>query len=267
MKKLDINLLKNLTAEKEQEFWMACDYAYNKLLKDSLESEIKKSENKLREETDDNTINFLKSEIEKINKKIAECCEILNASEETYNLVICEMSLKNADGFGNNPDVVERILKLIGCWENPRLLKDTLSNVYTDGALYEALETINVKSACDELGKTSQTQAVKDAYKTASDIVDNLIKTAFSLPFESVYTEKTRVKMNGADKRLLNQCYIKSVRNKYTENENTKIISHSELSVTRSVRVKTNKKTGETTYNYSGLVSALVAIITRHYFN
>ena len=53
------------------------------------------------------------------------------------------------------------------------------------------------------------TKEVKEAYKKASAELETIIKTTFSLPFETPYTDKTRVKLTADDKKLLNDCYIR----------------------------------------------------------
>lgn len=106
---------------------------------------------------------------------------------------------------------------------------------------------------------------VKQAYKSASQELERIIKVTFSLPFETPYTSKTRVKMTAEDKKLLNDCYIKGFKNKFSQDDSGKV-SFSSRQLTKLVKEKKDKKTGEMKYDYSGLATTISNIVIKHYF-
>jgi hypothetical protein len=85
------------------------------------------------------------------------------------------------------------------------------------------------------------------------------------LPFETEYTSKTRVKLNADDKKLLNDCYIKGFSNKFDTDEDGNV-TFKKRQINTLVKAKKNRKTGETTYDYSGLASTISNIVIKHYF-
>ena len=107
---------------------------------------------------------------------------------------------------------------------------------------------------------------VKDAYKKASQELETIIKTTFSLPFETPYTTKTRVKLTAEDKKLLNDCYIKGFRNKFLTDDTTGKVSFEKRQIKTLVKGKMNKKTRQMEYDYSGLASTICDIVVKHYF-
>ena len=107
---------------------------------------------------------------------------------------------------------------------------------------------------------------VKEAYKTASTQLENIIKTTFSLPFETPYTDKTRVKLTADDKKLLNDCYIRGFSNKFDTDEDTGKVTFKKRQINTLVKAKKNRKTGKMEYDYSGLASTISNIVIKHYF-
>ena len=142
---------------------------------------------------------------------------------EVYNKVVSAMSEKNADHFGNNKDVVRTVLRVLATWNNSKLVKYAIIPAFNDETLYNALETIHITSKAGEDGNIIMSKEVKEAYKTASAQLENIIKTTFSLPFATPYTDKTRVKLTAEDKKLLNDCYIKGFSNKFDTDDNGKV--------------------------------------------
>lgn len=184
---------------------------------------------------------------------------------EVYNKVITVMSEKNADHFGNNKDVVRTVLRVLATWNNYKLVKYAIIPAFKDETLYNALETIHVTSKAGEDGNLVMSKEVKEAYKTASAQLENIIKTTFSLPFETPYTGKTRVKLTAEDKKLLNDCYIKGFSNKFDTDDNGKV-SFKTRQVNTLVKMRKNRKTGKMEYDYSGLASTIANIVIKHYF-
>lgn len=185
---------------------------------------------------------------------------------EVYNKVITVMSEKNADHFGNNKDVVRTVLRVLATWNNSKLVKCAIIPAFKDETLYNALETIHVTSKAGDDGNLVMSKEVKEAYKTASAQLETIIKTTFSLPFETPYTDKTRVKLTAEDKKLLNDCYIRGFSNKFDTDEDTGKVSFKKRQINTLVKAKKNRKTGKMEYDYSGLASTIANIVIKHYF-
>lgn len=185
---------------------------------------------------------------------------------EVYNKVITAMTEKNADHFGNSKDVVRTVLRVLATWDNSKLVKYAIIPAFKSPELYEALEDIHINSKAGDNGNIVMSQQVKNAYKNASSELETIIKTTFSLPFETPYTVKTRVRLTADDKKLLNDCYIKGFTNKFKVDDESGIISFKKRQINTLVKVKKNRKTGEVTYDYSGLASTIANIVIKHYF-
>ena len=188
-----------------------------------------------------------------------------NSTLEVYTKVVNEMSMKNENGFGNSKDAVRTVLRILATWDNSKLVKYAIIPCFQSPRLYEALETIHVTSKATEDGAISMTKEVKDAYKEASKELENIIKVTFSLPFETKYTDKTRVKMDASDKKLLNECYVKGFKNKFEEDEDG-TVTFKKRQINTLVKTKKDKKTGEPMYDYSGLATTISDIVIKHYF-
>lgn len=185
---------------------------------------------------------------------------------ETYNKVIDTMSTKNENNFGNKKDVVRTVLRVLASWDNSKLVKYAIIPAFQSPVLYEALEAIHINSKAGDTGYITMSKEVKEAYKKASDELESIIKNTFSLPFETEYTSKTRIKINAEDKKLLNDCYVKGFSNKFDKNDDTGIVTFKKRQVNTLVKAKKNQKTGEIIYDYSGLASTIANIVIKHYF-
>lgn len=185
---------------------------------------------------------------------------------EVYNKVITAMTEKNADHFGNSKDVVRTVLRVLATWDNSKLVKYAIIPAFQSPELYNALEAIHINSKAGENGNITMSNEVKEAYKKASTELETIIKTTFSLPFETPYTAKTRVKLTAEDKKLLNDCYVKGFTNKFDIDDKKDTISFKERQVNTLVKAKKNRKTGKIEYDYSGLASTISNIVIKHYF-
>lgn len=204
--------------------------------------------------------------LEKLKTEKAEYEETAESTREVYDKVFAAMTVKNTDHFGNNPDVVRTVLRVLASVESPNFIKDAIIPAFQNPDLYNALETIHITSKASDDGALVMSKEVKDAYKKASAELETIIKTTFSLPFESVYTIKTRVKLTAEDKKLLHECYVKDFNDARDTNDETGAITIGKRTVKRLVKTKRNKKTNEVTYDYSGLAGVISKIVLKHYF-
>lgn len=201
------------------------------------------------------------------NEEARTKCEESQAQTlDIYNKVISTMSEKNKDHFGNSKDVVRTVLRVLATWNNSKLVKYAIIPAFQSPALYEALEAIHINSKAGEDGNITMSKEVKEAYKKASQELETIIKTTFSLPFETPYTDKTRVKLTAEDKKLLNDCYVRGFSNKFDVDDKKGTVTFKDRQINTLVKAKKNRKTGDIKYDYSGLASTIANIVIKHYF-
>lgn len=273
---LSINFYKkNITEELRNEFHSAISYENADMNIQLLDTDISRLETRITnlKNNEDKTEEEKAVELAELTAKLEEKKVLRSDFEqkkadfvEVYNKVISAMSEKNADHFGNNKDVVRTVLRVLATWNNSKLVKYAIIPAFKDETLYNALETIHVTSKAGDDGNLVMSKEVKEAYKTASAQLENIIKTTFSLPFETPYTDKTRVKLTAEDKKLLNDCYIRGFSNKFDTDEDTGKVSFKKRQINTLVKAKKNRKTGKMEYDYSGLATTIANIVIKHYF-
>ena len=195
-----------------------------------------------------------------------KCEESQSQTLEVYEKVVSAMSEKNKDHFGNNKDVVRTVLRVLATWNDSKLVKYAIIPAFKSPALYEALEAIHINSKAGEDGNITMSKEVKEAYKKASQELETIIKTTFSLPFETEYTSKTRVKLTAEDKKLLNDCYIKGFSNKYDVDDEKGTVKFKKRQINTLVKAKKDRKTNKVIYDYSRLAGTIANIVIKHYF-
>lgn len=274
---LNINFMKTNGTGIHNEFMTAIDHEFYELNIVDTKDRISKTEKQvahLDKEFEDGNISDdeyekklagLESKLADLRKDLESFQKSSNETLDTYSKVITAMTIKNENGFGNDRDTVRTVLRVLATWNNQRLVKYAIIPAFQSPALYNALNTIHVTSKAWVDGQTVISQEVKDAYKKASAELERIVKTTFSLSFETDYTYKTRVKLTAEDKKLLNDCYIKGFKNVFDTNS-IGVTSFTTREINTLVKVKTNKK-GVTTYDYSGLASTIAMIVIKHYFN
>lgn len=273
---LSINFYKkNITEELRNEFHSAISYENADINIQLLNTDISRLETRITnlKNNEDKTEEEKAVELADLTAKLEEKKVLRSEFEqkkadlvEVYNKVVSAMSEKNADHFGNNKDVVRTVLRVLAIWNNSKLVKYAIIPAFKDETLYNALETIHVTSKAGENGNLVMSKEVKEAYKTASAQLETIIKTTFSLPFETPYTDKTRVKLTAEDKKLLNDCYIRGFSNKFDTDEDTGKVSFKKRQINTLVKAKKNHKTGKMEYDYSGLATTIANIVIKHYF-
>ena len=267
---LSINFYKkNITKESRSEFHSAINYENADMNIQLLNDTIAKLEKKIVNENgnySDEEVQAFQVQLVSVKESRTEFEETQEETQETYNKVMADMTKKNANHFGNDKDVVRTVLRVLATWNNSKLVKHAIIPAFQSPALYEALEAIHVTSKAGDDGNIVMSKEVKEAYKTASAQLENIIKTTFSLPFETSYTDKTRVKLTAEDKKLLNDCYIRGFSNKFDTDKDTGKVSFKKRQVNTLVKAKKNRKTGKIEYDYSGLATTIANIVIKHYF-
>ena len=270
MTTLSINFYaENITEELRNDFNLAITHEKSDMTIQLLNDTITKLESKIANEKG----TYSEEEVQAFQVQLDAAIESRTKFEEShadtlevYNNVVNVMSTRNENGYGNSKDVVRTVLRVLATWDNSKLVKYAIIPAFESPALYEALEAIHINSKAGDNGNITMSKEVKDAYKKASTELESIIKNTFSLPFETVYTSKTRVKMTAEDKKLLNDCYIKGFSNKFDTNDDG-TVTFKKRQINTLVKAKKDKKTGETTYDYSGLASTIANIVMKHYFN
>lgn len=258
----------SITDELRVEFNNAVTHEKSNMMLQLTDDTIAKLEKKIANENStysEEEIEAFKTQKESAENLRKELEEQSAATLEVYNKVVDAMTKKTENGFGNKKDVVRTVLRVLATWDNSKLVKYAIIPAFESPALYEALETIHITSKTRDNGELVMSEEVKTAYKNASTELESIIKNTFSLPFETEYTSKTRVKMTAEDKKLLNDCYIKGFSNKF-DTDNDGIVTFKKRQINTLVKVKKDRKTGETIYDYSGLASTICNIIIKHYF-
>lgn len=270
MKTLSINFYaKNITVDSKKELMTAVEHESRNMNIQLLDDTIAKLEKKIANENG----NYSTEEVQAFQVQLDSAKEARTNLEKTqaetlevYNKVVAAMTQKNADHFGNSADVVRTVLRVLASWDNSKLVKYAIIPAFQSPELYEALQAIHINSKAGDDGNLVMSKEVKEAYKKASAELETIIKRTFSLPFETPYTDKTRVKLTAEDKKLLNDCYIKGFSNKFDVDDEKGTVSFKKRQVNTLVKAKKNRKTGEITYDYSGLASTIANIVIKHYF-
>ena len=266
---LNINFYaEGINEEQKAELMLAISHEGADMSIQMTRDSIAKLEKKIANENGTYTeeeVEAFKVQLEATNEALAKFEEEHADTLEVYIKVVNAMSVKNENGFGNSKDVVRTVLRVLATWDNSKLVKYAIIPAFQSPELYEALETIHITSKANEDGNLSLTKEVKDAYKKASNELESIIKNTFSLPFATDYTDKTRVKITAEDKKLMNDCYIKGFTNKFDTDDDGNV-TFKKRQINTLVKAKKDKKTGETTYDYSGLASVIANIVMKHYF-
>ena len=267
-----------ITDELKNEFMQAINHELAgmniEMLNDSI-ARLEKQASSIQKDIDDNgddEAGTKQKKLDGINATISDnkdarikCEELQEKTLEIYNKVVTVMSEKNENHFGNKKDVVRTVLRVLATWNNSKLVKYAIIPAFQSPALYDALETIHITSTADDDGMLILTDDVKQAYKKASQELETIIKTTFSLSFETPYTAQMRVKLNATDKKLLNDCYVKGFTNKFDTDDDGNV-SFKKRQINTLVKAKKNKKTQKVTYDYTGLASTISNIVIKHYF-
>ncbi len=267
---MNINFLsENITDTQIIEFFNAVRYENADMSIQLCNDNIERLNNQIANLKDKYTLEEVaafksKLEVEQESKKSFE--RIKEETINNYNNVIASMTSLNSENKGNNTDVVRTVLRVLASWNNNKLVKYVIIPVFSSPELYNALEAIHINSKAGEDGNIAMSKEVKAAYKAASAELERIIKVMFSLPFETKYTSKTRVKLTAEDKKLLHDCYITGFRNKFNVDDKTGIVSFEKRNINTLVKTKKDRKTGKVTYDYSRLAGTICNIVIKHYF-
>jgi len=276
MMNLNINFLnESATVEQVKNLHVAINHEGTEMSIQLCKDDISRTEKQISnlEKAESKTEDQKEKEREALNAKLDDLKEALeklktDAAETlpVYTQVVTEMSVKNENHFGNDKDVVRTVLRILATWDNSKLIKYAIIPAFQSPELYNALEAIHVSSKASQKACMDKKKCRKKNSKNIHAELETIIKKTFSLPFETPYTTKTRVKLTAEDKKLLNDCYVKGFTNKFSVDEKTGNVDFSKRQVNTLVKAKRNKKTGKVEYDYSGLAVTIANIVIKHYF-
>ena len=247
-------------AENRKTFATACFYAECDVAIQLANEELKKVNKKLSAESIAvKEAEFLESQKQELENRISEFQTEMSGYESAFVQVV-----GNITEVGNNEEVAIRILRMIASAKNSKFMKFAVSGIQ-DESLYEALENIHILSEANENGGLKQTDKVRESYKAAKIRLETIIKERFSLPFANDFTGKVNVKLNSGDIKLIHDCYITGFRNKFNTDDDKGEITFKSRQINTLVRKKTNKKSGEATYDFTRLLTVIANIVISKY--
>lgn len=246
--------------ENRKTFATACFYAECDVAIQLANEELKKVNKKLSAESIEiKEKEYLESQKSELENQISGLQNEMADYESAFIQVV-----ENITEAGNSEEVAIRILRMIASAKNSKFMKFAVSGIQ-DEELYEALENIHVLSEATENGGTKQTDKVRESYKSAKARLGAIIKERFSLPFENDFTGKVNVKLNSGDIKLIHDCYITGFRNKFSADDEKGEITFKSRQINTLVKKKTNKKTGESTYDFTRLLVVIANIVISKY--
>ena len=146
--------------------------------------------------------------LENIDERIDSAKKVMSNLEKDYNSVHDEMVAA-----GNKATAVEHVLGILGTFgERKRLQLAVTIDEDKIEKFATALDLIHVTGGCTEGGMCAQSKAVKAAIKTAKDDIHATIKEEFSLPVETIYTNKVWVKINATDLHIIHETYVTGLK-------------------------------------------------------
>ena len=234
------------------------------VISDKIVSLNKKIENKSGKFTVAQVEGF-KSEKEELEKEMQEINARIEECKPIYDIVLAEMTTPTTTEngtFQNSETAVRNILRIIASAENTKLEKYALIDFVNNDTLetlFNAFETCHTLVASNEVGIASATKEVKKAYSEAEATIQSILKNALSLPFATPYTDKVRVKFNGASMHKLHESYVKSYSNKYNKNKKEDTIAFNSCNA-RTIIQKNTDKDGNVTYKYADFAKTLCVL-------
>lgn len=139
---LSINFYaKNITDEARNGFMQAIQHETADMTIQLLTDSISKLESKIANKNEtysEEEVQAFKAQRDKLVEERAKFEKSKGETLDTYNKVVTAMSLRNKDGFGNSKDVVRTVLRVLGSWNNSKLVKYAIIPAFQSPALYEA---------------------------------------------------------------------------------------------------------------------------------
>lgn len=269
-------LRNNISDDKAQDFNAAVKFELKAMTMQKIDNDIEAIQRKLESkrasltkvERDGlhATIDSLKADRDKVEASMENL-------KERHFKVVTAMTIKNAEGQGNDALRVRNVLRVLATTtkdtdyaRGSQLVKYALLSDVNVDKLYAAMQQIHVLRNGDTInddGSITTGGATQKAYKEAKSIIESTMKQLFSLPYETEYTEKFRVRMNAKDFALLHDSYVTGFNNQFSDSkkDNNEERYFKDITVNTMIKEKKNRKTGTVTYNYSRLSQVLCKLV------
>lgn len=236
----------------------AVNYALNSMLMDKCEESIAKKQAIIdNEKSTQAQVELAKEELATLKEELTK----LNATRKNLASVYKEV-FDTMTGAGNSHLQVKSALNMVAVARKPMLAKYAVH--FESEELKNALDIIHNPNNASNTGLTKNGKDTKKAVADADASLETIIKTYYSLPFESAYNSKFRVKLNATNKKVLNDCYVTGVRNKCTKDKLTGRTK--KVNQTTSTLVTSKKKDGKETFDYTKLNKTVNDIVLPQYF-
>lgn len=184
--------------------------------------------------------------------------ELLQIDLETYQedadsvLPVYESVKESIVEGGSIPENVDNILRCIAAAENSKLEKYALKRLGTV-EIYNNLMICHDISNSNDSGIAVISKSLRAAYDAAQDAIQRELRETLSLE-ESAYTEKTTIRFNKTDMRLIHETFVRGFSNVYdvSKDEDGNEVSRVYKGVKVSHAIATKKsKDGDVKYNFS----------------
>lgn len=237
------------------------------LLADQIAQLSRKIDNKAGKFSEEEIKAFEKKKLQ-LEVDLEDTEELQEGLEEDFNTVVEIMTTKpEGSEYANPEEAVKNVLRVMGAAENPKLEKYALKTGIGSGSLYEALQTCHSLKNTSETGSgmVKQTKAVKEAYAQAEKEIQDQLRSVLSLPIETLFTGKLRVKFGATDLRQIHESYVLGYQNDYLVdtdkdgNETSRVVKAVKA---RTLVVKKEGKNGEAPkYNFGKLAAVITRIV------
>lgn len=220
---LKINFLnESATLEEIRDFANSVRYEFTsmtiKLNNDTIAKKNKIIANEKGKFTNEE-VKSAESVVKKLTEENKSLLEKLEELKSVYESVLSTMSQPNDKGFANEVSCISNVLRVVACAENTKLYKYAICPCFESEELYNAMEELHINDKVTEDGYTTNSADRVANYKKASEELDKIIRTTFSLPIETKYTKALKIKLNGEDRKVLHNCYIRGFSNKFNKKD------------------------------------------------
>lgn len=242
---LKINLIpENTDNTMTMELALAVKFTGFTMTAEMLTDSIAKMEKRLNADgIDDAKRESIKADIADAKKALATAVSNADKARGYYDKVVSAMV-----AVGNDARNIDRIFRLIASADNSALIPYVMRSMEWDAeTIYNAMACAHNIADYDDLGRAVHYPTARTAYQTAYDTISHDIKTAFSVPFASAYTNAFRMRMNKTQFAKLHENWVSGVRNNFKGDDKERVFKNSTL--TTAITKKKNRKTGMTTYD------------------
>lgn len=198
--------------------------------------------------------------LDTLKKASAEMTATRDELRPIYDNVLSVMTKPNTEGFSNDRDVVRTVLRVVACAGNSKFYKLAIIPAFQNSDLKDALDAIHVSNDVTADGYSTNSKERQELFKKASAELDAIMRDTFSLPVETPYTAKLRVKLNATDRKVINDVYVKGFSNQIEKSKKTDALTF--VGRKYNTACKVNK---DGVVDYSGLATDIAKLVLGKY--